>query len=224
MVAALRQAGIEVQSWPMVSSVSNSGAAIGILEPGDLIKAVDGRPTRTLAEVQAAISRLDVGDDVEFLILRDGVQSRMKVTTRSTATEPDRPIVGITLDVGYSYDADRRASPSIRPIGGSSAGLMFALAINDKLTEADLAAGRSIAGSGTMAADGTVGPIGGCRRRSPRPLGTGPPSSCCHAAIAPMSARLPPESVWYRWKPSPRRWSHSVLSTEPAKAASVKGC
>ena len=157
----------------------------------DRIKAVDGRPTRTLAEVQAAISRLDVGDDVEFLILRDGVQSRMKVTTRSTATDPDRPVVGISLDVGYSYDAT--VSFAIDPaIGGSSAGLMFALAINDMLTEADLAAGRSIAGSGTMAADGTVGPIGGCllytsRRRTPEG---------CPPAM-PGSAR------WRSWPPRP---------------------
>ena len=223
VVAALRQAGIEVQSWPMVSSVSNSGAAIGILQPGDLIKAVDGRPTRTLAEVQAAISRLDVGDDVEFLILRDGVQSRMKVTTRSTATEPDRPVVGISLDVGYSYDAT--VSFAIDPaIGGSSAGLMFALAINDMLTEADLAAGRSIAGSGTMAADGTVGAIGGVQEKIAGSVRDGaqvfvlPRSNCVDVSSAPANIRLVPVETLAEAVEA------LAALNDPATAASVKGC
>ena len=46
-------------------------------------------------------------------------------------------------------------------IGGPSAGLMFSLGLYDALTPGDLTDGRTIAGTGTMAPDGTVGPIGG---------------------------------------------------------------
>ena len=45
-------------------------------------------------------------------------------------------------------------------IGGPSAGMMFALGIIDKVSE-NLTKGRFIAGTGTIAPDGCVGPIGG---------------------------------------------------------------
>lgn len=50
-------------------------------------------------------------------------------------------------------------------VGGPSAGLLFTLGIIDKLdgdgSGGDLTGGRTIAGTGTISADGTVGPVGG---------------------------------------------------------------
>lgn len=46
-------------------------------------------------------------------------------------------------------------------IGGPSAGLMLAVADVDALTDGDLTAGKVIAGTGTITAEGTVGPIAG---------------------------------------------------------------
>ncbi len=50
-------------------------------------------------------------------------------------------------------------------VGGPSAGLLFSLGIVDKLdgdgSGGDLTGGRVIAGTGTIAADGKVGPVGG---------------------------------------------------------------
>ncbi|WP_181788137.1 S16 family serine protease [Streptomyces phytophilus] len=46
-------------------------------------------------------------------------------------------------------------------VGGPSAGLFFALGIVDKLGPDDLTGGKVIAGTGTIARDGTVGPVGG---------------------------------------------------------------
>ena len=42
---------------------------------------------------------------------------------------------------------------------------MFALAIVDKLTKGQLTAGRHIAGTGTIDADGAIGPIGGIQQK-----------------------------------------------------------
>ncbi len=44
---------------------------------------------------------------------------------------------------------------------GPSGGLMFSLGIIDKATVGSLTGGKKIAGTGTISADGTVGPIGG---------------------------------------------------------------
>jgi PDZ domain-containing protein len=46
-------------------------------------------------------------------------------------------------------------------IGGPSAGLMFSLAVVDKLTTGDLNGSKFVAGTGSIALDGAVGPIGG---------------------------------------------------------------
>ncbi|MEL4163371.1 PDZ domain-containing protein [Corynebacterium bovis] len=49
----------------------------------------------------------------------------------------------------------------ITAVDGPSAGLMFSLAVVDKLSPGELSGGRFIAGTGTIDADGSVGPIGG---------------------------------------------------------------
>jgi PDZ domain-containing protein len=50
-------------------------------------------------------------------------------------------------------------------IGGPSAGLMWALGLYDLLTPGDLTGGRTIAGTGQIALDGTVIPIGGIEEK-----------------------------------------------------------
>lgn len=54
---------------------------------------------------------------------------------------------------------------NLADVGGPSAGLLFSLGIVDKLdgdgTGRDLTGGRTIAGTGTITADGKVGPVGG---------------------------------------------------------------
>ncbi|MDD6461682.1 MAG: Lon protease [Bifidobacteriaceae bacterium] len=50
-------------------------------------------------------------------------------------------------------------------VGGPSAGLMYTLGIIDKLTPQSESGGLTIAGTGTMESDGTVGAIGGIRQK-----------------------------------------------------------
>ncbi|WP_310726100.1 S16 family serine protease [Streptomyces sp. N2A] len=60
---------------------------------------------------------------------------------------------------------DVKVKLSLADVGGPSAGLMFALGIVDKLAGDgaghDLTGGRTIAGTGTITADGEVGAVGG---------------------------------------------------------------
>jgi Lon-like protease len=51
-------------------------------------------------------------------------------------------------------------------VGGPSAGLAFTLAILDDLTPGDLTGGHDIAATGTIASDGTVGPVGGTGQKA----------------------------------------------------------
>lgn len=223
IVAALRQSGVEVTNWPMVTSVSNSGPSADVLQAGDLIKFVDGKRTPKVQDVQKLISEHHVGDPVVFTVLRAGVTLRPTVITRATANNPKKPIAGINLAIGYSYSAQVKFA--IDPaIGGSSAGLMFALAVHDKLTSADLTAGRVIAGSGTMDADGRVGAVGGIQEklaaaaRDHATVFLMPAANCGDLAQAPAGVRVVPvESL-------AAATADLQKLAEPDQAASVPGC
>nr|WP_300150369.1 S16 family serine protease [Propionicimonas sp.] len=195
VVAALRESGIQVFPWPMVESVTSSGPSNGILEPGDLINAVGDVTTTSVQAVEAAILSFHVGETVKFKIVRNGKEMQPMVTTRATAAEPDKPIVGITLTTGYTY------KPSVTfaldpSVGGSSAGLMFGLALTDMLTDSDLSAGRVIAGTGALAADGKVGRIGGVQEKIAAATRDGatvfllPKDNCADVGSTPPAIRL----------------------------------
>ncbi len=64
---------------------------------------------------------------------------------------------------GTKLDAvkDSSVKVSLKNTGGPSGGLIFTLGLVDLLTQEDLLQGRNIAGTGTIAVDGGVGPIGG---------------------------------------------------------------
>lgn len=50
---------------------------------------------------------------------------------------------------------------TLKDTGGPSGGLIFALGVVEKLTPEDLLKGRVVAGTGTIRANGVIGPIGG---------------------------------------------------------------
>ena len=50
---------------------------------------------------------------------------------------------------------------NLSDVGGPSAGLMFTLAVIDKMSAGDLNGGKFVAGTGTIDPVGKVGPIGG---------------------------------------------------------------
>ncbi|OMF37413.1 hypothetical protein BK133_04985 [Paenibacillus sp. FSL H8-0548] len=62
-------------------------------------------------------------------------------------------------------DSNKTLHIAAGEIGGPSAGLVFALQSLDLLTEGDLSGGERIAATGTLTADGVVGPIGGMKQK-----------------------------------------------------------
>lgn len=164
VVAALRAAKQPVTQMPVVSSVTVGGPAHDRLLPGDLLVSVDGVRTRTTASVGQQIRKHKVGQSLTFAVLRDRVRTSVKVTTAESTTDAGVAVVGITVGIGYRY------RPQIsfdlgQEIGGPSAGLVFALAIYDKLTPGPLLHGRHVAGTGTINPSGDVGAIGGIQEK-----------------------------------------------------------
>ena len=64
-----------------------------------------------------------------------------------------------TVDISQVKDSSIKVS--LENTGGPSGGLVFTLGLVDLLTPVDLLQGRNIAGTGTIAKDGTIGAIGG---------------------------------------------------------------
>lgn len=195
VVAAMRAAEIPVTELPMVQSVQTSGAAAGLLEPGDLISAVDNVPVTDRASVLQEIQNRHVGQKVTFTITRDQQNRQVTVTTRANLNAPDSPSVGIEISTGYVYTPV--VTYAVDPeVGGSSGGLMFALTIYDKLTPGDLTKGRTIAGTGTMSADGKVGVIGGVAEKLAAASKSGatvfllPKDNCQNVTSVPAGLRL----------------------------------
>ena len=164
VAAGLRAAGKKVVEYPMVVGVSNGSPADGRLKPGDFILRVDNKVVNTTEAVRAAINAHQVGDAIMFTVLRERQQHNETITSVASNADPTTPVVGINLTVGYFY------APSVTfrisgDIGGPSAGLVFALAVYDAITPDNLIDGRSVAGTGTITGDGTVGGIGGIQEK-----------------------------------------------------------
>ena len=169
-VVGLRAAGYDVAitgQGAEVESLLPGLPAQGVLRVGDIIVAVDGQPTPTVTDLQEAIRRRAVGQEVRLTIRRDGQEQEVVVGTRESPTEPGRPLIGVTIST-YLFDVRLPFPVDVESdnVGGPSAGFMFALGILDAVTEGDLTRGYYVAGTGTIGPDGSVGPVGGAAEKA----------------------------------------------------------
>lgn len=156
-IAALRELGYELTEKVVVSGRAEKLAAEVDIKPGDVLLAIGDAKTPTLASIKAATSALVVGQSVAVVVQRDGTEQTVQVVPYA-----DGDAARLGLFLGSDFESDVDVLFDLNRVGGPSAGLVFSLAIVELLTEEPLLAGN-IAATGTMAADGTVGPIGGIR-------------------------------------------------------------
>jgi Lon-like protease len=159
-VAALSELNIPPTGVQVFEVVAKT-PAFGILKPGDQIITIDGKPATDLDTVHKLILLHKVGDKVSFGITRQGKAMTLQVGTIASTDKPPHPVVGVTLQPSWPFTV----SIHVDSVGGPSAGMMFALGLIDKLTQGDLTGGKFIAGTGEIADDGTVSPIGGITQK-----------------------------------------------------------
>jgi PDZ domain-containing protein len=169
-VVGLRAAGFPVDisgQGAQVESIVDGLPAQGALQVGDVIVAVDGQPIDTTNVLIQAITRHAVGDQVVLRIHRGETDQDVALTTVNSPSDPGRPIIGVTVST-YLFDVRMPFPISIDSdnVGGPSAGFMFALGILDAVTDGDLTRGYYVAGTGTIAPDGTVGAVGGAAEKA----------------------------------------------------------
>lgn len=135
------------------------------LHVGDLITSVDGKSFESAKGFQNYIRKNKVGSKLTINYEHD---SKMKEATGKTvalAGTKKIPGIGIALTDAVDVTSDRHVTADMGDIGGPSGGLMFSLEMYDALSNENLAAGRKIAGTGTIDKDGNVGEIGGIDKK-----------------------------------------------------------
>ncbi|PCE15041.1 ATP-dependent serine peptidase containing a PDZ domain protein [Microbacterium sp. SZ1] len=161
--AALGELGYDTGAAVAVVEVLDDAPAAGLLEPEDVITAVDGTPVASAKLLRQAIQDA-AGDPVQLTVLRGGDEQTVEVTPeKQVEGDVTTWLIGVTLRTDYDFEVD--VTIQLDNVGGPSAGMMFALGIIDTLTPGELNGGENIAGTGTIEADGTVGPIGGIRQK-----------------------------------------------------------
>lgn len=177
----------------VVGAVVPDSPASALLQVGDELVAVSGRAVGTPAAVSDALAGTAPGQNVTITYRRAGQEQNADV---ALGASPDRArgLLGVRPAV-EPRTGDIRIS--LGDIGGPSAGLMFALAVVDKLSPGELTGGRFVAGTGAIDATGDVSPIGGIpfKMRAARDAGAAvflvPDENCREAATyAPDGLQL----------------------------------
>ena len=157
-------AGIEVELVTAVAVVNvlADSPADGVLFPGDVITAVDGEPLEDAQHLQQITQAGAAGQELSLTVERGGEQQEVTATLGTIPGE-DGPRLGVMIEDGVEelrlpFDVSLQEGTRI---GGPSAGLMVALTVYDLLSDEDLLQGRVVVGTGSLGADGNVGPVGG---------------------------------------------------------------
>jgi PDZ domain-containing protein len=166
-VVALRELGFDVgvvEAGALVIGVRSQSPAVGKLEVGQIITAVDGVAVRSTDDLRRLIGRRKPGDRVR-LEVRNGSERRTVVLgTIPSPDDPSQPIVGIGASAAVTVKLPFPVRIDAGDIVGPSAGLAFALDIVDELGR-DVDRGYRVAATGELSLDGLVHPVGAIKQK-----------------------------------------------------------
>ncbi len=164
-VVAEKAAGLRVQATIIyvVQGTKKQTPAARCFEPNDQIVALDGRQFGTNDDLIRTATRRPPGTIFRLSVRRGGKSLSVSCATYEYKGTPRFGVYiqpqtqAIRLPIAVTFH--------LPDINGSSAGLMFSLQIYRTLTGTDITGGRDIAGTGVLAADGSVSAISGEREK-----------------------------------------------------------
>lgn len=160
-VVAERAAGLDVktQTETKVVEIKRGMPAEHCFKAGDTIAAIDGEPPTSAESIAKAAAAKPAGSTFGLDVVRNGMHISV---TCHTALFKNKRLFGVIVSSRTKLvSLPVRVEFKVTDINGSSGGLMFALQIYRTLTGKPLAEGKKIAGTGVLASDGTVLPVGG---------------------------------------------------------------
>jgi PDZ domain-containing protein len=167
-VVALRELGYRVPiraGGVRVVAVTSGSHAAGVVQPGDVIVAANGKPVRTRTDLGAVAARLKPGDTVKIVVRRGAKKLTFSIRTIADSQDPKRAIIGVLPIQALNVQLPFTIKFNLRKVGGPSAGLAFALELLEKKGR-DVDHGYKVAATGEIQLDGSVTRIGGIKQKT----------------------------------------------------------
>ena len=168
---ALEHLGYDVpvsSTGSTVLQVEPDTPADGELAVGDTIVAVGEEEIDDPEDLSRLMEGDAPGDEITVTVESiEGETRDVTMTLTAAPDDADRGVMGVLVqprDLTYDFPIDVQIETG--DVGGPSAGLAFTLAILDDLTPGELTGGRSVAVTGEIRSDGSVGPIGGTAQKA----------------------------------------------------------
>ncbi|MDD9371439.1 MAG: PDZ domain-containing protein [Acidimicrobiales bacterium] len=168
---ALERLGYEVDVTvgQVVVDVLPDTPADGVLDPGDVITAIDGETFDDGQDLSRLLGDEAPGESITATVQppSGGAERDVELALAADPDDPDRGVMGVqVMEAVLDYDFPVDVEIDTGDVGGPSAGLAFTLGIIDDLTPGDLTGGNDVAVTGTISGDGTVGPVGGTGQKA----------------------------------------------------------
>lgn len=148
-----------------VLNVLEGSAAAGSMRAGDIVTELNGQRIERKDDLMNLLAGKSLNDEVEVVINRDGKLLTKTLVLKEIPGSKGQIGLGITFAESKRIVTDPDVRTNTEDIGGPSAGLMMTLEILNQLVDGDLTKGYTIAGTGEMLEDGSVGRIGGIEKK-----------------------------------------------------------
>ena len=133
------------------------------LEVQDEIISIDDKSYDTVAKYSEYLQTKNEGDIVKVKIIR---KKKEKVIDSKIYLKDGFKLLGVSLQYVKEYKTNPKLDIKFKHSeSGPSGGLITTLEIYNQLTKKDLTKGKTIAGTGTIEPDGTIGQIGGIEHK-----------------------------------------------------------
>jgi Lon-like protease len=169
MVVAARKLGLPTRGGAVeVLELDPKAPAAKVLKVGDDIVTIDGEPLCLVGDLRQKMAGRKPGDQLSLTIRRGGKGDEVPVTAELMKSPDGRAIFGMYAGPSQSTPCTTNFAADFKTgnIGGPSAGLSMALTLLDTLSPGELTGGQIVATTGTIEADGSVGPIGGLKQKT----------------------------------------------------------
>lgn len=173
---ALTRLGYPIESigtGAVVAAVVESGPSANMLVPGDVIVRANGQRISFNQQLINVISATAPGATITLGVepydsTLDSALPPREVQVVLGAREGDSTkgflgVTTVTRDLSFTFPVEVTIDSG--RVGGPSAGLAFTLGILDVMTPDSLTGGLKVSATGTIALDGSVGPIGGIHQK-----------------------------------------------------------
>ena len=133
------------------------------LKVQDEIISIDGNSYKTVEEYRNYFQTKTENDTVKVLVKRNNKEKEIEVKLHK---KNDTIVLGVLLKYVNTYETNPKVKIKFKNSeSGPSGGLITTLEIYNQLIKEDITNGLTIAGTGTIEEDGTIGEIGGVEHK-----------------------------------------------------------